>query len=168
MHHHRRCHSSSRVCAHSSLACLSTHTQRFKHYDANNNDDAKEARNKAKLVYDLLMNDKQLAEERSKAKKIYDVKNQGFGAGDSFSNDSYGQKYDDGGFGGNNGGGGRDVDYNAGNQFNDDDAHVFNEDGPTQGRRGSLDRENGADDENAGEKEEKKKVHACILIIMHA
>jgi len=70
--------------------------KRFKHYDEKNNDDAKEARNKAKLVYDLLMNDKQLAEERQKAKKISDVKSQGFGGGgEHFTSDAYGRRYDE-------------------------------------------------------------------------
>ena len=64
---------------------------KYKHYDQNNNDDARETRIKAKQVYQLLMDDKKLAEERTKASRIRDVKLQGFGSteyiGDDVSNE---------------------------------------------------------------------------------
>lgn len=44
--------------------------KKYKHYDANNEDDAKDARALAKQVYDLLMDDPRLTEERAKAEKL--------------------------------------------------------------------------------------------------
>ncbi len=82
---------------------------RYKHYDANNEDDAKDgtfrlfcnclcsaARAKAKAVYEMLTDDAKLAEERAKAEKIKDVKAQGMG------NDSFGLSMRENGGGGNN------------------------------------------------------------------
>jgi epsin len=44
--------------------------KKYKHYDANSEDDAKEARAAAKRVFELLSNDKLLQEERTKANKL--------------------------------------------------------------------------------------------------
>jgi len=60
--------------------------KKYKHYDANNQDDAKEARAKAKAVYDLLMDDQKLAEARAKASQIKDVRLSGFGSEGGFTN----------------------------------------------------------------------------------
>jgi len=55
--------------------------KKYKHYDTNNQDDAKECRARAKMVYDLLMDDAKIADERGKAARIRDVRLQGFGGG---------------------------------------------------------------------------------------
>jgi hypothetical protein len=55
---------------------------KYKHYDDNNRDDAVEARNKAKQIYQLLTDEQRLKEERQKAVKIKDVKMSGFGSND--------------------------------------------------------------------------------------
>jgi len=44
--------------------------QKYKHYDENNQDDAKEARARAKAVYALLMDDQLLAQERGKSARL--------------------------------------------------------------------------------------------------
>jgi len=58
---------------------------RYKHYDSNNQDDAKDARAKAKVVYELLTDENRLAEERAKAERIKDVKSSAFGSDSYFS-----------------------------------------------------------------------------------
>ena len=55
--------------------------QRYKHYDQNNQDDAKEARLKAKQIHELLANDAKLQAERQAADKQRQQSDRGGGAG---------------------------------------------------------------------------------------
>jgi len=76
--------------------------KKYKHYDQNSEDDAKDARIKAKRVFDLLTNDKLLQEARSQAEKIKGMKITGSG----IEGDRYGG-YNGGGYSGGGGTSGR-------------------------------------------------------------
>lgn len=75
---------------------------KYKHYDENNQDDAKEARAKAKTVNELLSDERRLAEERTKAAKLKENM-RGIGSNDYAHNSGGGG---DDRYGGQSGGGG--------------------------------------------------------------
>lgn len=67
--------------------------QKYKHYDEHNQDDAKEARAKAKTVHDLLTDEQHLAEERAKAQKLRESM-KGFGSNDyQYATSNYSSGY---------------------------------------------------------------------------
>jgi len=66
--------------------------QKYKHYDSNNQDDAKEARAKAKVVNDLLCDEQRLHEERAKASKLRENM-RGIGS-DDYGHNAYGGQHD--------------------------------------------------------------------------
>jgi hypothetical protein len=72
--------------------------QRYKHYDENNQDDAKEARAKAKHVHELLSDERVLQEERSKASKLRENM-RGFGSEYGHGGAEYGRSSQYGGGG---------------------------------------------------------------------
>lgn len=65
--------------------------QKYKHYDENNQDDAREARARAKAVYALLMDDQLLAQERGKSARL---ESEGRLGGTGYDNDA-GNVYDE-------------------------------------------------------------------------
>jgi len=77
--------------------------KKYKHYDQNSEDDAKDARIKAKRVFDLLTNDKLLQEARQQAEKIKGMRLTGTEGGDR-----YGGAYSGGGYSGGGTSGGHE------------------------------------------------------------
>jgi len=133
---------------------------KYKHYDENNRDDAVEARNKAKQVYQLLTDDQRLKEERTKAIKIRDVKMSGFGSADPYGyNDN---QYDNNDYNnnqsnryngnGNSNGYGDDYGNNDNNHNNNDNNNNRNDNDNSNNNH-----DNSNDTKSSEDKPKKKK-----------
>jgi len=132
--------------------------RKYKHYDQNNEDDAKDARLKAKRVYDLLSNDKLLQEARTQAEKIKGMRITGSGTDvdGGYGGRSGGHH---GGYGGHSGGGGSGGEPDRYSSFTPDELaqrNGNNNDGSEQTERPKKKKETQKKDEEEDEDDDKQ------------